>query len=166
MKKMLVCVAILLIITIACDDRNEFNFRVELPEFDFPETVMFKDSLSEYDIFQGIPADLIPAQGVELLELSSILFTDYAYKQRLVKLPDGAKMTKQNDNTLDFPDGTILTKTFFYYHDERDTTLGKRIIETRLLVKSQNKWNVATYIWNDQQNNATIKRYGEDTQVN
>ena len=43
-----------------------------------------------------------------------------------VKVPAGTQMTKSSDETIDFPNGTILTKTFYYYNDERDTTLGKR----------------------------------------
>lgn len=166
MKKILICIVGFLIITIiACSDDNNFDFEVEIPDFNFPQTVVFEDSLSAYNIFEGLPSDLIPSNDFQLLELSSILFTDYAHKQRLVKIPEGTQMTRLNDGSIDFPDGTILTKTFFYYNDERDTTLGKRIIETRLLIKESNTWNVATYLWNETQTNATLELNGMDTQV-
>lgn len=167
MKQTLSCaIGLLLLTMVACrNNDNRFGFRVEIPDFDFPETVTFADSLSAYNIFAGSPADLIPTDDFELLELNSILFTDYAHKQRLVKIPAGEQMTRLNDGSIDFPDGTILTKTFFYYHDERDTTLGKSIIETRLLVKEQGIWNVATYRWNEAQTAATLTLGGQDTQV-
>ena len=68
---------------IACQDDEGFGIDVEIPNFNFPKTVVFKDSLSMYSIFEGSPSDLIPAEDFQLLELSSILFTDYAHKQRL-----------------------------------------------------------------------------------
>ena len=43
--------------------------------------------------------------------------------------------------------------------------MGKRIIETRLLIKKENTWNVATYLWNETQTNATLELNGKDTQV-
>ena len=151
----------------ACSDNFELrpNGELEIPTFNFPQTVVFEQQLSTYNLFEGTAADLTPAPDVQLLELSSILFTDYAHKQRLVKLPAGAQMKRLADGSLDFPDGAILTKTFYYYNDERDTSLGKRIIETRLLIKERNTWNVATYLWNEAQTDATLALNGLDTQV-
>lgn len=118
-----------------------------------------------YNVFQGVPTDLTPSDGFELLELSSSLFTDYAHKQRLVKVPSGTQLIRSSDNTIDFPNGSILIKTFFYYKDERDPSLGKRLIETRLLVKESDVWNAATYEWNEAQTAATIELDGLDKQV-
>jgi len=98
-------------------------------------------------------------------ELSSVLFSDYSHKQRLVKVPTGTIMTSSSDGTIDFPNKTILVKTFFYYNDERDTSLGKRIMETRLLIKENNSWNVATYIWNENQTDAILELNGFDTPI-
>lgn len=154
-----------IIITSISSCEEDFDFDVEVPNFNFPNTVVFEDSLSAYQIFEGTPSDLIPSDDFQLVELSSILFTDYAHKQRLVKVPAGTQMTRLSDGSIDFPDGTILTKTFFYYNDERDKSLGKRIIETRLLIKESNTWNVATYLWNEAQTHATLELTGVDTQV-
>lgn len=74
-------------------------------------------------------------------------------------------MTRSNDGSILFPDGTILVKTFYNYHDERDESLGKRIIETRLMIKENDLWNVATYVWNDTQTNASLNLDGLDTQL-
>ncbi|MEL6721011.1 MAG: hypothetical protein AAFP82_20075, partial [Bacteroidota bacterium] len=137
-----------------------------IPDFDFPTSITFKQQLSEYNIFQGTPNNLQPTDAYHLLELSSILYTDYAKKQRLVKVPAGTSMTKNPDGTIDFPDGSILVKTFYYYKDERDTTLGKSIIETRLLIKEADVWNIATYLWNDEQTDASLLLEGLDTPVN
>jgi mono/diheme cytochrome c family protein len=100
-----------------------------------------------------------------LLEMSSILYSDYAQKQRLVKVPVGTQLERTSDGLIDFPNGTILVKTFFYYYDERDTSLGKRVIETRLLVREDSAWNVATYLWNEARDEATVEFNGHDTDV-
>lgn len=165
MKKTVICLVGLLIFTIISCNDDDFDFQVEIPDFNFPQTLVYEDSLSAYNIFKDTPSNLIPTDDFQLLELSSILFTDYAHKQRLVKIPEGTQMTRLNNGSIEFPDGTILTKTFFYYNDERDTTLGKRIIETRLLIKEDDTWNVATYLWNETQTNAILELNGTDTQV-
>ena len=74
-------------------------------------------------------------------------------------------MIKSPDGSIQFPDGTVLTKTFFYADDERDPSLGRRIIETRLLIKESSTWNVATYVWNQEQTAATLELNGITTQV-
>ena len=149
----------------SCRENDFDNRRVQIPNFNFPQTVSFEKKLSAYGIFEETPSDLIPAEGFELLELSSALFTDYAHKQRLVKVPEGTSITKLSNGSLQFPNGTILTKTFFYYHDERDTSLGKRIVETRLEIKKDNSWNIATYLWNELQTDAELELDGFDTEV-
>ena len=123
MTKRIIFVIGLVVVSISACEKDDFEDReVVIPDFNFPETVAFENSLSAYNIFQGSQIDLVPSNDFELLELSSVLFTDYAYKQRLVKIPSGAQMTKLSDNSIEFPNGTILTKTFFYYVDERDTS--------------------------------------------
>lgn len=157
-------IGLTMVVIISCS-REDFNRDIEIPDFNFPKTVTFQDSLSFYEIFTGTVSNLSPSEGFELLELSAVLFTDYSHKQRLVKIPTETQMTKASGDAIDFPNGTILTKTFFYYHDERDTTLGKRVIETRLEIKENDVWNVATYIWNQNQTDAILELDGLDTPV-
>lgn len=163
-KKVVFAISCILIMIASCR-KNDDNFEVQIPDFNFPQTISFESSLSAYNIFEGTPSNLIPSEDFELLELSSALFTDYAHKQRLVKIPEGTSISKLSNGSLDFPDGTILTKTFFYFNDERDTSLGKRIIETRLEIKESGTWNIATYLWNESQTDATLKLNGQDTPV-
>lgn len=146
----------------SCRDDDDNGFDGTIPEFNFPRTTSFADSLSAYGIFDGNPADLIASSDFELIELNSVLFTDYAHKQRLVKVPTGAKIKNLGNGRLDFPNGSILTKTFYYWHDERDTSLGRNIVETRLLIKEGDRWNAATYVWNKEQDEAILKNDGLD----
>lgn len=115
--------------------------------------ITFKKQLSAYKLFQGEIKALNPAVGVELLELSSTLFTDYAEKQRLIRMPAGKKLILKGNGLPIFPEGTLLAKTFYYQYEAGSR---KQIIETRLLILANSKWNVATYKWNKDQTEAFL----------
>lgn len=130
-----------------------------------PNNLELKPRLSEYEVFQGNPSDLKPSAGFVAYELSTQLFTDYAEKQRLIKLPPGSTLQPVDDGLPVFPEGTILVKTFFYRHEKANPSSGKKIIETRLLIKQDGKWNVGTYKWNEAQNDATLLTTGATENV-
>ena len=134
-------------------------------DFDIPRTEDFADKLSAYSLFEAPMDGLQPAEGVMLYELSSELFTDYAFKQRLLKVPDETAVTLEGDTTFAYPERTLFAKTFYYPSDVRDAEASLRIIETRLLVKREGLWNVATYLWNDEQTDATLLLDGTTTAV-
>ncbi len=113
-------------------------------------------NLSDYGFFKNDIKTLTPAIGVNPYTLSATAFSDYASKERFVYLPEGTVMEYENDfAVLDFPVGTIIIKNFLFYVDERDTSLGRTIIETRLLVRKEDKWKPYSYKWNDAQTDAT-----------
>ncbi|SEM79071.1 conserved hypothetical protein, HNE_0200 family [Mucilaginibacter gossypiicola] len=117
---------------------------------------IFKPNLSDYHIFKGKMNNLIPSAGFYSYTLATTLFTDYAEKQRLIWLPPGTKMSRINDGLLDFPEGSMIVKTFYYPFDKRDNFSRLHIVETRLLVKSKGKWNTADYKWTDGQSDAQL----------
>jgi uncharacterized repeat protein (TIGR03806 family) len=121
--------------------------------------------LSDYNIFTGDPQALIPGNGFQWYELATGLFTDYAEKQRLIKVPAGTTITAVNDGLPQFPNGTILVKTFYYCNDKREPSKGKRLIETRLLIKNNNQWVAGTYVWNPEQTDAALATSGSNTPV-
>jgi len=118
--------------------------------------VIFRDRLSDYDLFKGKIADLIPNDEGISYELASGLFTDYAEKKRIIFLPKGKKMIATDDGLPIFPDGTIISKTFFY--DQKDILQRSRplLLETRLLINKNGQWNAATYKWNTAQDEALL----------
>ncbi len=119
------------------------------------------DKLSTLGLFQGDPAQQIPAAGVMLYDLNSPLFSDYTVKYRFIKLPPGTSMKYQGDDEpLDFPLDTIIAKTFAYPHDQRDLSKGQKLIETRILRKGPTGWDGVSYVWNDAQTEATLKLTG------
>ncbi|MCF0075305.1 c-type cytochrome [Dyadobacter sp. CY261] len=138
----------------SCNQQDEIAVNEMLPR------------LSDYAIFNGNASDLVPNADYKLYELASTLFTDYAEKQRLIKVPAGKTIKAVNDGLPDFPDGTVIVKTFYYFHDKRDISKGKNIIETRLLIKKDNHWKVGVFKWNREQTDAILFTSGDYQSVN
>lgn len=121
-------------------------------------------NLSDYNFYEGDLADMEPAYGVLPYQPISMLFTDYAHKKRFVWMPSGSMATYTNDHSiLDFPDGAVLIKNFYYENVQPSNT--KRIIETRLMIKKEGAWVFANYIWNDSQTEAVLDLSGGFTSV-
>ncbi|MGG7665255.1 hypothetical protein [Dyadobacter sp. BHUBP1] len=149
---MLLCLVLAVVLMQACNNGPHA----------ISNNVSFKARLSEYALFKGEMPDLVPADGVVPILIGSSLFTDYAEKQRLLKIPKGRKMVIQGDGLPSFPDGTLLAKTFYYSKAGKGTRL---IVETRLLLYSSGKWNAATYRWNEAQTDAELLTEGATVPV-
>jgi parallel beta-helix repeat protein len=126
----------------------------EAPQIPAPPTFVPKARLSEYGYFTGSPAAQLPAAGVVPYTVASSLFADGAGKQRFIVLPPGGKIGFSADGPWTFPDGTVLIKTFYFDKDQRNPSLGRRMIETRLEVFSAGTWTMHTYLYDDTQNDA------------
>ena len=76
-------------------------------------------------------------------------------------IPENKKASFRKDEVFDFPVGSALIKTFYYPIDERNLSLGKKLMETRLLLRKQNGWEAVSYAWNEDQDEAIIKKAGK-----
>lgn len=128
--------------------------------------IVFPQNLSAHNIYQNNPSDLIPTTFFQPYELGASLFSDHSEKQRLIFLPAGGRLEKVDDGLPEFPEGTIIAKTFYYYKDVRDPSKGRKIIETRLLIKISDTWNAATYLWDEDQQEARLVEDGFNRLVN
>ena len=118
-------------------------------------------------------------------DLNTPLFTDYAHKLRTIWMPKGTSAKYEPVDTLDFPVGTVISKTFYYPRpDKGPTGDGKfgdvarnddyshdfagqgldmarvHLIETRILVRRKDGWAAIPYVWNEAQTEATLARTG------
>lgn len=125
-----------------------------------------KEKLSDYGFFSGDLKQLHPAESVLPYELNSTLFSNYAEKLRFVYMPAGTQVAFKEKGVLDFPEGTYLIKNFYYPFDFRHPEKGRRIIETRLLVHTDEGWQAWPYYWNNEQTEAYYDVAGETTEVN
>jgi len=116
--------------------------------------------LSGYGLFQGSGASQEPAEGVLPFAPNSALFSDYTLKSRFLYLPPGTKATYSDSESFDLPEGTILAKTFAYPADARAPEAGRRLLETRLLVRRPEGWTALPYVWDEAQKDATLRPVG------
>lgn len=113
------------------------------------------DRLSDYGLFDDI-ATQTPAAGVIPYDLNTPLFSDYTHKQRFFAVPDGEAMTWADPGAFAVPTGTIVVKTFSYLDDRRAPTGAKRLLETRLLVRENDGWTGASYIYGESTDDAVL----------
>lgn len=133
------------------------------PGFEFSP----KQNLSEYGFFAGELAALNPAANVHPFEVNAPLFSDYAEKSRFIFLPPDTRMAYARDRVFDFPAGAVLIKNFYYSHDQRRPELGRRLLETRLILKTETGvWKALAYVWNAAQTDATLEVAGANFPVN
>ncbi|KPQ11300.1 MAG: HNE_0200 family conserved hypothetical protein [Algoriphagus marincola HL-49] len=151
---MVVCLFVLLH---ACED----EWFIEPIE----NNLVLKYNLSDYDLYQIPLAELTPDTNAFVYELNTALFTDYASKQRIIKLPKGQKLDVRNKSAIDFPDGTIIAKTFFYPENQQPNNQTRKILETRLLILEKGQWNVGVYKWNDSQTEAYLIENGAEVRM-
>lgn len=116
--------------------------------------------LSDYAFFQDL-ASQTPSEGVLPYEPVTPLFSDYAHKARFVWMPPGVSATVDTNGTLQFPDQSVLIKTFYYPADFREPNENWQGMETRLLIKQQDKWEAFTYVWEEDQQDARLTRVGD-----
>ena len=118
--------------------------------------VEFKTNLSEMNLFLGDLSELNVTSNAFEYDLNTTLFSDYSHKQRIIALPSGTSMEFDGNGSPIFPDNTVIAKTFYYNNDERDLSLGKTIIETRVLIKTNGSWETGNYKWNEDQTDGVL----------
>ena len=112
--------------------------------------------LSEWELFEGNGSTQVPREQVLPYTVNTPLFSDHTSKYRFIQLPDGAAMNYMEDEVLDFPEGTVIAKTFSYPLDMRDPAKGERLLETRIEVMGPEGWHGFSYQWNDEQDEAHL----------
>src|SRR5260221_9735422 len=100
-----------------------------------------------------------PNEGVVPCELNTPLFSDYAVKYRTVWMPPNTAAAWNDVDALDFPVGTIVTKSFGFRDDLRKATPSIKWIETRVFVRQTVGWKGVSYAWNAAQTSASVN-YG------
>ncbi|WP_435353617.1 SO2930 family diheme c-type cytochrome [Emticicia sp. SJ17W-69] len=149
----------ILIISLSIFALSAFNQKTD------NEATMPKEKLSDYHFFEGNGSEQKPVTGVYPYSLNTPLFTDYAEKLRFIKLPDNQTVAYNDKEVLDFPVGSTIIKTFYYPNDFRKPELGRRLMETRLLIHEEDGWKALDYVWNDEQTEAFLEVAGDTKEV-
>ena len=93
-------------------------------------------------------------EGVHPYVLATTLFSDFAVKERAIALPEGTQATYTARGVLEFPDDTVIVKSFLFPADLRAPDQDLRVIETRVLTKEDGEWRNWPYLWNEEQTEA------------
>jgi uncharacterized repeat protein (TIGR03806 family) len=124
------------------------------------------DKLSDYNLFASSCDPTRDSHGGMPYDLNTPLFSDYSSKYRFVFIPPGEKAQYDGQAVFDFPEGTVITKTFSMpqdtafrgYSPDNDT---EHLIETRLLIKRSAGWAALPYQWNEDGTEAFLKPTGD-----
>ena len=121
-------------------------------------------NLSDYNFYFGEMADMVGNEGVVPYDLVTPLFTDYAIKDRFIWMPEGTSASYAGDGAvIEFPVGSVIIKNFKYNNVSPSNST--RILETRLLIKTQEKWEVFVYEWNEEQTDASFLQIGRTISI-
>lgn len=141
------------------------------------------ERLADWNVLYVADGTLRLNAGVLPYDLDTPLFSDYAHKLRTVWMPKGSTARYRENAALDFPVGTIISKTFYFpltkagrgdgatvlRSEATNVALADgslpmdkiRLVETRILVRRENGWLTLPYVWNAQQTEARLMRSGE-----
>ena len=173
------CIAALLgatlLVVAACTART--NSAMTLTRFAPDE---YPSLLSQWNLLTHNNGELQRATDTQIYSINTPLFSDYTLKLRTISLPANTQANYSDFDVLDFPLGTVISKTFYY--DTRDVPLSEaasarpalftdnktlsrgtdttRLLETRLLVHSTTGWQALPYVWNDDQSDAVLSLTG------
>lgn len=117
-------------------------------------------SLDQYCMVSIQGGQVVPHAGVTAYDLNTPLFSDSAVKLRTVWLPKGASATYQASGVLDFPVGTVFTKSFGFRDDLRKSAPSIHWVETRVYAHQTSGWTGVSYKWDDAQAHAAINSGG------
>ena len=111
------------------------------PPREFPRTLSASGVFTNVAAYRVHPA-LFP------YTVNSPLWSDGAFKERHIALPELSTIDFSEDGAWTFPEGTVLVKTFSL-EMEKGNPASRRRIETRFLTLQEKEWVGYSYAWND-----------------
>ncbi|MFO1001227.1 MAG: parallel beta-helix domain-containing protein [Planctomycetaceae bacterium] len=117
-------------------------------------------TLSEWKLFALTDGRMVPASDLLPYELNTPLFSDETTKYRLIRLPENSSTEWNATESLSFPVGTVIAKTFAHPDQSSDATPSERWIETRVQFLESTGWYGVSYVWNEKQSDAELRLGG------
>ncbi len=114
----------------------------------------FPKRLSETGLFRSVEKNE-PAESLIPYEVNVPFWSDYAVKERFLALPEKGTVRFRESDKWEFPVGTVFVKTFWMHQDRVHMTRPRRL-ETRLFVHAPQGWVGYTYVYNEEQTEATL----------
>ncbi len=114
----------------------------------------FPRKLSEIGLFESVLGYKLKP-GVVPYSVNAPFWSDGLYKERAIALPPGEAIGFTRSRGWNFPDKTVIIKSFALEQTESDAA-SRKWIETRFLTRQAGEWYGYTYIWNDAGTDATL----------
>jgi uncharacterized repeat protein (TIGR03806 family) len=134
----------------ACADGQGVDLEADIPEL-----------LSEMCLVSWDGSQLHYEDNVFAYDLNTVLFSDYALKDRAIFIPPGTTASYVDNAVIDFPVGTVILKSFYFPADMREPELDIDLIETRVLIRYPDEWKAFPYVWDHELGDAVLKVQGE-----
>ena len=124
----------------------------ETPKDGTPST--FPRKLSDSGLFKSVKGHEVVA-GLIPYSVNAPFWSDGAYKVRYAGLPGETQADFTRGNGWNFPDRTVIVKSFAL-EAEAGNPESRRWIETRFLTKQDGEWYGYSYVWDDAQTDAML----------
>ena len=149
---------------IICDHAKNgdggFYTLVPMPKDDRPNT--FPRKLSDSGLFESVK-DHKMTPGVVPYSINTPFWSDGMHKERFIAVPGEEKITFGRGRSWNFPDKTVLVKSFAVELEEGNAA-SQKWIETRFLTKQGDEWYGYLYKWNDAGTDADLHPSGASDQ--
>ncbi|MCZ2343985.1 MAG: PQQ-dependent sugar dehydrogenase [Bacteroidales bacterium] len=113
----------------------------DLPPSTFPR------KLSDSGLFDSVPKHKLKPGAIPY-SVNAEFWSDGLYKERYMVLPPGGTIAYTSRRGWDFPDRSVLVKSFAIELEEGNPA-SRKWIETRFLTKQDTEWIGYTYVWNE-----------------
>jgi uncharacterized repeat protein (TIGR03806 family) len=107
----------------------------------------FPRKLSESGLFDEVKGHKLKPGAIPY-SVNAPFWSDGLYKERFLVLPPGEGIGYTRNRGWNFPDKTVLVKSFAVEEKEGDPA-SRKWVETRFLTKQGGEWYGYSYLWND-----------------
>ncbi len=121
----------------------------------------FPRRLSQTGLFAST-RDHRPAPGVVPYTINAALWSDGAAAERFLAIPGSAAIEVDQQGNPHFPDQSVLVRTVSIEREPKKPATRRRV-ETQILHLDAQTWKPYSYLWNDDQTDATLVEPGGTT---
>ncbi|WP_372718223.1 PQQ-dependent sugar dehydrogenase [Novipirellula sp.] len=129
-----------------------YRFRKIQVDNDEPQ-LPFPENLSDTGLFSSVK-NLTPVAGMIPYEVNVPMWCDGANQQRFLALPQAGQVEFAVSKPWRFPLGTVFVNHLTLPVTKQNQPV--RRLETRLWVHGRNGWDGYTYVWNEDQSDASL----------
>lgn len=128
-------------------------FTLDATPKDLPASI-FPHKLSDSGLFKSVKGHVMEPALIPY-SVNAVLWSDGAAKMRWLGIPGDGTIEFTTNRGWNFPDETVIVKSF-YLDMEEGNPASRKWIETRFLTKQGGQWYGYSYEWNDEQTEGTL----------